>query len=336
MARTKPEIVALSKLKTGEWGDCFALLIERTRITTQSGKQFFNCRFRDAAAILPAVIWSDSRHFVACETSWQPGWCYKLRAVRKESDKYGASLEIDQIRQVNDGDANDGFDPLLLIEPPRHDPATLFVQLRELAESKIENVPLRNLVWSVLDQYRNSLLIAPGSARHYYPFAGGWLEHTLTVAENCIWLGERYRSKYPELTPPLNLDLLLAAAMLHDIGRVVELGGMLMTEATVPGKLLGHVQLGRDLVREAARTISELDPELLLLLDHVILSHLTLPEWGSPRLPAIPEVLILHHADDMDAKLEMYARCLRQDQSPGPFTDKDPILGRQLFKGRKA
>jgi 3'-5' exoribonuclease len=70
------------------------------------------------------------------------------------------------------------------------------------------------------------------------------------------------------------------------------------------------------------------------LLGHLLTAYLSLPEWGSPRLPLIPEVLILHHADDLDAKLEMYARCLRKDVAPGPFTERDPVLGKQLLKGR--
>jgi 3'-5' exoribonuclease len=70
------------------------------------------------------------------------------------------------------------------------------------------------------------------------------------------------------------------------------------------------------------------------LLEHIVISHLNHPEWGSPRLPLIPESLIIHHADDLDAKLEMYARCLTKDQAPGPFTERDAALGRQLYKGR--
>jgi 3'-5' exoribonuclease len=58
-------------------------------------------------------------------------------------------------------------------------------------------------------------------------------------------------------------------------------------------------------------------------------------QWGSPRLPLIPESLILHHADDLDAKMEMYVRCLTRDRESGPFTARDPVLGRQLYKGRK-
>ena len=57
-------------------------------------------------------------------------------------------------------------------------------------------------------------------------------------------------------------------------------------------------------------------------------------QWGSPRLPLIPEVLIIHHADDLDAKMEMYMRCLRTDKEHGPFTARDPVLGRPLYKGR--
>jgi 3'-5' exoribonuclease len=98
--------------------------------------------------------------------------------------------------------------------------------------------------------------------------------------------------------------------------------------------LFGHLFLGRDMVRDAARAQGDVNPELLQLLEHVLVSHLTLPEWGSPRLPMIPECLLLHHADDLDAKLEMYVRCLTHDVSPGPFTDRDPVLGKPLFKGR--
>ena len=70
------------------------------------------------------------------------------------------------------------------------------------------------------------------------------------------------------------------------------------------------------------------------LLEHIIYTHLTRPEWGSPKLPCIPEVLIVHHADDLDAKVEMYARCLIKDDSDGPFTHRDHVLNRPLLKAR--
>ena len=140
------------------------------------------------------------------------------------------------------------------------------------------------------------------------------------------------------MRPPLNRDLVVAGAVLHDIGRALEFDNVtpgLPVRAGVAGELFGHLFLAYDMIRSAARDVPELHPELLDLLLHVVVTHLRLPEWGSPRLPCIPEVLILHHADDLDAKFEMYARCLTNDLSDGPFTERDPNLGRALLKGRK-
>ena len=151
----------------------------------------------------------------------------------------------------------------------------------------------------------------------------------------CIRLLEQYLPHYQELKPPINRDVVIAAAILHDLGRVLEFDDHVVApESTVPGRLFGHLFLGRDLVRDAAREQGDVNPELMQLLEHVIISHLNLPEWGSPRLPLVPESIILHHADDLDAKLEMYVRCLSRDQAEGPFTDRDPGLNRQLYKGR--
>jgi 3'-5' exoribonuclease len=137
----------------------------------------------------------------------------------------------------------------------------------------------------------------------------------------------------------LNTDVVLAGAILHEIGRAVELRPSPeffdWTETTIEGRLAGHSILGRDLVRQAGALFPELHPHLLKLLEHVVLAHLALPEWGSPRLPAVPEVLIVHHADDLDAKMEMFQRCLRNDPSSRDFTERDPILGRQLWKSRE-
>jgi 3'-5' exoribonuclease len=155
------------------------------------------------------------------------------------------------------------------------------------------------------------------------------------VVRNCLLLAERYIAYYPELKPPLNRDLIVAAAALHELGRVVEFGDEIATPSvTVPGRLFGPLMLGRDLVRDKARQLGDVNPELMQLLEHILISYLSLPEWGSPRLPLVPECLILHHADDLDAKLEMYLRCLTRDQSAGPFTERDPVLNRPLLKGR--
>jgi len=314
--------------------DCFALLVEKTLSTTRDGKKLFKCRFRNLRRTVEAAIWSDSPLFADCEAAWETGTIYKLRCVYSEHERYGPKIDILQIRAAGEEDEADGLVLDEFIDQPRTSPTETFDALRALADAEIANDELKTLVLKLLDDHGDILKELPATARQFYPFPGGWLEHTLAVARNCLWLADQYRERFPDLI--LNRDLVLAGAVLHDIGRVKELlpSALQPAEATVEGRLLGHIMLGRDLIRDTAREIEGLNPELLMLLDHLLLVHLTLPEWGSPRLPMIPEALILHHVDDLDAKFEMYARLLIKDASAGPFTDRDPVLGKQLLKRR--
>ena len=96
--------------------------------------------------------------------------------------------------------------------------------------------------------------------------------------------------------------------------------------------MIGHILQGRDMLREAAagRTI---EPEILLRLEHIIVSHQRLPEWGSPKPPMTPEALLVHYADDLDAKFHMLHAALRDDATPGPLTSKKNVLGQQFYRG---
>lgn len=336
MAKNKPPLVRLHELAPGQAGDFFVVLADKTRGARRDGKPFYTCRFKDARRQVTVMAWSDSPWFGACEKDWQVGQFFKVRAAYEEHPTYGPQLDVQNIRPVTDSDQADGFDPFDFVEHSRYNADSMFQELWGLAETQIGNVPLRRLVLNLLQRHGRELKRRPGSPRHYYPFAGGLLEHILSVTHTCLHLVDKYAAVYADLQPPLNRDLVIAGAMLHDLGRVVELGDdILTTESTVPGRLMGHVLLGRDLVHGMAQELGDVDPELVQLLEHMILSHLTLPEWGSPRLPMIPECLILHHADDLDAKLEMYVRCLSRDQETGPFTARDPVLGKPLLKGRK-
>ena len=332
--KPKPGLARLGQLEPGQFADFFALLAERTKGATRDGKPFYTCRFRDAHRTATCMVWADSPLFPKCEAEWQAGKFYKVRATYSEHDRYGPQIDVHNIREVTDADRADGFEEADFLERSRFDSGEMFAELRGLAESSIADEPLRRLVLTLLDRHAEALKVLPATQRHYFPFPGGWLEHTLSVTRSCLMLAEKYRAHYPDLQPPLNRDLIAAGAVLHEIGRVAELEPTQPSEATVPGRLFGHLFLGRDLVRDAAREQEDVNPELLQLLEHMLVSHLSLPEWGSPRLPLVPEVLILHHADDLDAKLEMFARCLRRDVSAGPFTERDPVLGRQLLKER--
>ena len=335
MSKSKPQLVRLHEMIPGQAGDFFVLLAEKTRGARRDGKPYFTCRFRDHARTAAFMVWGDGPWFEACEHEWHEGQFYKIRGVYDEHQVYGPQIDIHNLRPVGDKDREDGFDPSAFVECSRYDPEAMFAELVSLVEAHIANVSLRKLVLTLLERHAESLKRLPATVKNFHPFHGGLLEHILSVTHTCLLLVEKYSTHYPDLQPPLNRDLVLAGAVLHDIGRVVELeSDPVSTQATVPGRLLGHIILGRDLVRDAAREQGDVDPELLQLLEHLIVTHLNLPEWGSPRLPMVIECLILHHADDLDAKMEMFARCLRRDKGDGPFTARDPVLGKQLYKGR--
>ncbi|HXD88299.1 MAG TPA: HD domain-containing protein [Urbifossiella sp.] len=334
----KPVLVRLCELAPDQYADFYAQLTVKARSSTNTGKPYFACKFRDRSRTVAAVpIWSDSQHFEACQKTWLPGHFFKIRATYTQHEKFGPQIDIEQIRAIQESDREEGFTELDFVDRSRFDPAEMFSEMQAFATAEIKDEPLRALVLKLFEDRAEALKLLPATATKFYPFAGGWLEHTLSVAKNCAWLADRYIAVYPTMVPALNRDLVVAGALLHDIGRVKEYEGSAAGAVPRPGidgELFGHILLGRDLVRDAARELPDLNPELAKLLEHIVLTHLTRPEWGSPRLPCIPEVLIIHHADDLDAKFEMYARCLAKDDSDGPFTNRDPVLNRPLLKAR--
>jgi 3'-5' exoribonuclease len=330
-------IVTFSNLEVQKWADTFAILSHKSSGQTRDGKPYLTCRFRDRRRELESRIWSDSPTFSELVTA-EVGSPYKLRAILRDHEKYGLQLDVQQIRPVVDTDTDDGFRLSELFDQSRLPANESFTAIQEIATKEIEDLPLRQLVLNLLDAHQSKLCQLPATVHHYYPFRGGWLEHTLSVVQICIWLVDRYRNYYAEMVPPLNRDVLIAGAILHEIGRLIELNvpdnPLETPSSTVDGQLFGHHLLGRDMIRMMASQVPELDPERLRLLEHLVLSYLTRPEWGSPRLPQIPEALILHHADDLDAKMEMYIRCLTRDTSDGAFTAPDAILKKPLWKSR--
>lgn len=333
MPAPRRPLAKLADLTPGQQADLFVQLAEKTARTTRDGKPFYSCRFRDARRTAAVVVWADGPFYDECRKHWQAGGYFKVRARFDVHDKYGPQLDLEQVRPVEDRDRGDGFAEADFAEPSRTDPDRTVADLLALA-GELADAPLRTLVVGILTQHADRLKLLPGSATKYHVYPGGWLDHTLAVARHALMLADRYLALYPDLVPKPNRDLVLAGAILHDIGRVRELDPATLPRPTIDGELFGHLLLGVEMIRAAAAGVEGLNPELLRLLEHVVYTHLRIPEWGSPRLPAIPEVLIVHHADDLDAKFEMYARCLTRDESDGPFTDRDPALGRPLLKGR--
>ena len=326
------QVVPLCELSEGQEAEFFALLSEKQELKTRDGKPYYRVSFRDARREVGFPIWSDSPLARECREQWAPGGFYKLRAVLRVTN-YGPQLDIRKIRPIEDGDHKDGFDPLMCQPASRFEPREMFAELMNIVESQIKDAELRQLVIDIQEQNREELLCLPAAKRNHHAFVSGYLEHVLNVTRTCCHLAEKYARLYDDLDPPLATDVIIAGAVLHDIGKLRELEvGPAGADYSPAGALIGHVLQGRDIVREAAAGRA-IDPETLLRLEHVIIAHHRLPEWGAPKPPMTPEALIVHHADDLDAKLQMMVSAIREDVAEGPFTSKRNPLAVQVFRG---
>ena len=329
-------IVTLSEMSPGQEADLFLLMTVKEELKTKTGKPYFRVGFRDGAREVSFPIWGDSPWAVDCRDRWNPGTFYKLRAVYQETS-FGPQLEIRKIREVVDADAADGFDPTLCLPRSRFDPQQMFDELLTIAKQRIGNVALRKLVESLLKDNRDALLTHPAARRNHHAYVGGLLEHTLSVTRTCVYLADKYADYYPEMKPPLDRDLAVAGGILHDIGKLREMEQRPEGAAhTAEGSLIGHILIGRDVVREAAAAMKgepKLHADTLLRLEHLIITHQGRPEWGSPLPPMTPEALLVHFADDIDAKYHMMVAILRDDTNPGPVTSKKNVLMQHVYRG---
>jgi 3'-5' exoribonuclease len=327
-----PTIARLCELADGQEADFFVLMTLKEQLKTRDGKPYVRVGFRDGQREVAFPIWSDAAWAAECQ-QWEPGEFYKIRGLYRETS-YGPQLEIRKIRPVSEADRQEGFDPADFQPRSRFDPQEMFDELTELAHGQIGEVPLRGLVLHLLMTHREQLLALPAATRNHHAFAGGWVEHVLAVTRTCVYLAEKYAELYPDMRPPLDKSLVVAGGVLHDIGKVRELQPQLTggAEFTPEGQLIGHVLQGRDMVREAAAECP-IDPETLLRLEHIIVAHQRLPEWGAPKPPMTPEALLVHYADDTDAKFQMMAAVFAEDTSPGQFTSRNNGLRQRLYRG---
>lgn len=325
-------IVRLCEMADGQEADLFALLTAKDELTTRDGQPFFRVGFRDSGREVNFPIWNNSPWAADCRTSWTPGAFYKLRACFRQTN-YGPQLEIRKIREVTDADTADGFDPAMCLPQSQFDPATMFDELMALAQQHIADEPLGRLVTALLDAHRPAWLVMPAAQRNHHAFVGGLLEHTLSVARTCVFLADKYAAYYADAQPPLDKGLVVAGGILHDVGKLRELEQQPQGAVYTPeGHLIGHMLQGRDMIREAAAE-NPIDAETLLRLEHLIIAHQRLPEWGSPKPPMTPEAMLVHYADDLDAKYHMIQNILRDDASEEAVTSPRNVLGQRVFRG---
>jgi 3'-5' exoribonuclease len=328
------EVVRLSDLQDGQDVVTFAVLLKKIRGTTYKGDTFLRCCFRDRRTTLEAPIWADSRLRQQAE-GWKDGTAYRLHVKTTVKPKYGLQLEILSIREAAESDAAEGYDFFDLVESSERDPDDLYHKIVEFIEKCVDELPLKQLVLSLLTEHASLFKKMPAAQNFHHPYTAGLIEHVWSMTRIASWMADHYARYYHGLNPPLNKGVIVAATVLHDIGKLRELEyHPVEAKYTTQGCLIGHILMGRDMAREAAAKIEGFPPETLLLLEHAILAHHGKREYGAPILPQTMEALLVSFIDELDAKMNAAARGLLRCNNDDDFTEKVYALdNRRLYKG---
>ncbi len=204
-------------------------------------------------------------------------------------------------------------------------PEEMFAELLEYVE-KVANEPLRGLLLSILNDPAIAvrLKVAPGAMRIHHCYRGGLLEHIVGLCG----LADQVVHHYPRL----NLDWLISAAVLHDIGKIEELGTSRRLAYTTRGELVGHVALGLEILDQHVAGLDGFPVGIKGMLQHIVVSHHGEMEKGALRQPAFPEALVFHYLDEIDARLEQAWRLIDQAPAGEEWTAYIPSLDRSLYR----
>ena len=311
-------------VKEGDALKQFFLLRRVESRRTKGGKPYLDLELADQTGTIKAKVWDE-----ALQKCSGPLAACDFVAVTGVVEAYQGSFQInldfiDTVERLRArGRALREFDADLLIPATPHNRQEMWRELLELVKSHMDS-PLMELVLALLKKYEAQLLEWPGAESYHHAYSGGLLEHTWSVA--------RHAQRSLQVYPGLNHDLVIAGAILHDLGKIKELTGPPCPQRSVPGGLLGHIVLGWEMVREEAQTLGFPDEQLLMSLEHIIIAHHGAVEFGSPIIPRTPEALLVYYLDEIDSKLHMVQRHLDTDQAEGDFTSYHRVLGRRLYR----
>lgn len=264
---------------------------------TKNGKEYGSLSLQDKTGVVDAKIWELSSPGIS-EFGAMDYVCVDADVTLFQGS---FQLNVKRIRQADEGEYNPGD----YLPVTSKDVKQMYHELTQFITT-IGNEPLRKLAASffVSDEKFVKLFCAHSAAKSvHHSFVGGLLEHTLSVVKLCEYFSKQY--------PILNRDLLLTAAMFHDIGKTKELSVFPENDYTDEGQLIGHIIIGVQMIEERILSMGNFPQKLENELVHCILAHHGELEYGSPKKPALIEAMALNLADNADAKLETMTELLK-------------------------
>jgi 3'-5' exoribonuclease len=251
---------------------------------TKTNSDYAVFELKDKSGEISALNWNPPKNIL-------PDKVYRIKGTVTE---YNNTLRVD----VKEMTIEDSVDESRFVDTRGVDLSKLKQELFD-SINKLTDQDYKNLVLEVMDNERTEKYVKyPAAKTNHHSEMTGLARHSLSVAQNVEMIGKKYRA---------NINLLIAGALLHDIGKIYELDFDYKTEYTTKGLLLGHISIGYGIILEAGRKLKTPQRKLDHLL-HLILSHHTKLEYGSPVIPLSKEAHVLAMADDLDFKMDLIDR----------------------------
>lgn len=278
----------INEIKENDSIDSLFLVKEKSSGITKTGNTYLKLKLVDRSGEMEGRIWTLVETFA--DSFQKDDFVHVMgKAVSFQGQ---LQLNLTSIQRVREEEILfSDFFPMA-----EKDPEEMFGFLVEISD-QIQNLHLRQLLklfWED-ESFVQLFKVAPASKWLHHNYLGGLLEHTLSMVRLVLKNANHYNG--------LNLDLLLTASILHDLGKVDELSYHRSFDYSDEGRLLGHIILGIERVEDKIRQLPDFPKDLSTLLKHLLLSHHGQHIWGSPKRPMTLEAVMLHYLDDMDAKM---------------------------------
>jgi 3'-5' exoribonuclease len=298
----------------------FFLVHEKEIRNTNSGKPYLRMELGDRSGTVEARMWDQFEGFAKGVSRDD---FVKVQA-RVEVYRNKPQLVLQQFRVAKPEE----IDLADFLPHTRYEVAELYKQLLGYAEG-MKNPWLKKLVTGILSdpQVAERYKRAPAAKVMHHAYLGGLVEHVVGLCGLAKQIAEHY--------PELDLDLLLMAAMLHDVGKLDELCYERSISYTSEGQLLGHIVMELESVTKAMEEIEGFPEKLKTVVKHILISHHGQYEFGSPKLPMIREALVFHYLDDMDSKLAAVRAALENDSGEADWSAYSGALGRKFLRLEK-
>jgi 3'-5' exoribonuclease len=300
----------------GSSGRAFSSILALKKVTTKTasnGKPFLSVELADKTGSFICTVFSDGPAYDALRSGAE-GAVMRIEG-KVETYQGRLSPKLTRALPLQPGEMTQAEVNAYIVEMPPEDPDALWAEFNAFAAS-IAQPGLRETVKNVIEDIGGAFRVAPAATHVHHAYRHGLLEHTVHMARVAHALLPLYREVEPSLA--------MAGILLHDIGKTIEYEGDIAPRKGRHGILQGHVVLGYQIARKAALR-AKLDPELLELLEHVILSHQGKIEWGAAIMAATPEAVFVSMIDNLDARMGTVQRALRNGSATDEFTEK--LLG---------